>query len=68
MDAEAAAQALLRQLDAPSWAISIWPWSSQGKVILRVMVDASYKCSIDVPTEFAGFEVWTELRSANIAL
>ena len=55
---EAAARRLKERLNLPEWAVSIAPWLSGGRMIIRVRVDPRFISRLpEISSTFEGFEV-----------
>ena len=67
MDARDAARELLRQLGAPTWAVSVAATLEEGRWSLVVRVDPGYGGSLAIPETFQGYTVSRQWRTPNIA-
>lgn len=63
-----AARALRTTLSAPAWALSVTPWTENGKEKLIVRVDPNYRQAIDAPKYFEGFPVEIQWKTIFRAL
>jgi hypothetical protein len=57
-----AARQLLNSLNAPLWAVSVMAWQEAGRQLLVVSVDPTYGQFLDIPKEFQGLEVVSQVR------
>ena len=68
MNPKDAARALLKTLQAPSWAVSVAVWLEDGHTSLVVYVDPHYRSPMSIPDSFQGFPVSARAKTANVAL
>ncbi len=63
-----AARTLRERINAPSWALSVVPWTENQKQKLIVRVDQKYHQHIDIPEFFEGFSVEVQWKNIFRAL
>lgn len=68
MNPRDAARGLLRELQAPSWAVSVAVWAEGGTTSLVVFVDPAYRRPLSVPKTFGGLPVSVRMKTPNVAL
>lgn len=63
-----AAKSLVKKISLPSGAVSVMVQHDEAAVFMRVMVEPLYLSSVNLPSNFEGYEVRVETRENAFAL